>query len=130
MKRKYTIVELKNFSNNREFKLFANDKSEIFPVHVWYNSDSKRAFSCVGCQTALKGMSGSCKHVKALKNFLKIKPVPKVVETIKTDNHQNKEWLISQARLMRRNADLFLKRAIEYEEMLKKLELENANVSH
>lgn len=36
--------------------------------HVWESGDGSLA--CVGCQTPLRGMSGCCLHVKAVRRHL------------------------------------------------------------
>jgi hypothetical protein len=41
------------------------------PVSVWHRPGSYTR--CTGCQSILRGMSGSCPHAKAVKRYLEAK---------------------------------------------------------
>ena len=73
-KQRYDVMEIKGFGNTRVFVVHDTAPAcwQEERVSVWTDKTGARP-ACTGCSSPLKGMSGSCKHVRAVQRFFQRK---------------------------------------------------------
>ena len=71
MATKYRVEKGTDFSDTKVFKVFEPPNERGYECHadVWLSPNGK--CRCCGCSSILVAMSTACRHVKAVKRFIK-----------------------------------------------------------